>query len=162
MRRSKRLKLKKTKTTNEGLQHKPLPKKDQHEKETNEGEKTLHERASNNGFLEENANLQFVMLSDVAALTEKEREKLPKKTRHFVRRTPYPLELLNKPYLKNYEIPTFSQFDKRKGSAVEHVCKFLDTMGPYVGDNNLCLREFSKSLTDRAYTCILYITLSKK
>uniref|UniRef100_A0A2N9F0E4 Uncharacterized protein n=1 Tax=Fagus sylvatica TaxID=28930 RepID=A0A2N9F0E4_FAGSY len=38
------------------------------------------------------------------------------------------------------------------GSALEHVSKFLDAMGPHVGDSNLCLREFSKSLTDRAYT----------
>uniref|UniRef100_A0A2N9JAT3 Retrotransposon gag domain-containing protein n=1 Tax=Fagus sylvatica TaxID=28930 RepID=A0A2N9JAT3_FAGSY len=43
------------------------------------------------------------------------------------------------------------------GSALEHVSKFLDAMGPHVGDSNLCLREFSKSLTDRAYTW--YMTL---
>uniref|UniRef100_A0A2N9G206 Integrase catalytic domain-containing protein n=1 Tax=Fagus sylvatica TaxID=28930 RepID=A0A2N9G206_FAGSY len=66
--------VKKTKTTDEGLQHKPLPEKNQHEKENNEG------------------------------------------------------------------------------SALEHVSKFLDAMGPYVGDSNLCLREFSKSLTNRTYT----------
>ena len=30
-------------------------------------------------------------------------------------------------------------------------------MGPHIGDSNLCLREFSKSLTDRAYTW--YMTL---
>jgi hypothetical protein len=64
--------VKKTKTTNEGLQHKPLPKNNQHEKENNEGEKTLHERASNNGFPEGNTNSQFVTLSDVAALIENE------------------------------------------------------------------------------------------
>uniref|UniRef100_A0A2N9ED87 RNA-directed DNA polymerase n=1 Tax=Fagus sylvatica TaxID=28930 RepID=A0A2N9ED87_FAGSY len=146
--------VKKTKTTDEGLQHKPLPEKNQHEKENNEGEKTLYERASNNGFPEGNTNSQFVTLSDVATLIEKEREKLLKETRHFVCRPPYPLELLNKPYPKNYEIPTFSLFDGRKGSALEHVSKFLDAMGPHVGDSNLCLREFSKSLTDRAYTCV--------
>ena len=140
--------MKKTKTTDEGLQHKPLLEKNQHEKENNEGEKTLHERASNNGFLEGNTNSQFVTLSDVATLIEKEREKLLKETRHFVYQPPYPLELLNKPYPKNYEIPTFSLFDGRKGSALEHVSKFLDAMGPHVGDSNLCLREFSKSLTD--------------
>jgi hypothetical protein len=144
--------VKKTKTTDEGLQHKPLLEKNQHEKENNKGEKTLYEKDSNNGFSERNTNSQFVTLSDVAALIEKEREKLPKETRHFFRRPPYPLELLNKPYPKNYEIPTFSLFDGRKGSALEHVSKFLDAMGPYVGDSNLCLREFSKLLTDRAYT----------
>ena len=108
----------------------------------------MHERASNNGFPEGNTNLQFVTLSDVVALIEKEQEKLPKKTRHFVCQPLYSLELLNKPYPKNYEIPTFSPFDGRKRSALEHVSKFLDAMGPHVGDSNLCLGEFSKSLTD--------------
>ncbi|GMY38712.1 hypothetical protein FCV25MIE_33956 [Fagus crenata] len=64
--------VKKTKTTDEGLQHKPLPEKNQHKKENNEGEKTPHERASNNGFSEGNTNSQFVTLSNVATLIEKE------------------------------------------------------------------------------------------
>ena len=34
---------------------------------------------------------------------------------------------------------------------------FIHTMGPYTGDKELCLREFAKSLVDRAYTC--YTTL---
>uniref|UniRef100_A0A2N9IHQ7 Integrase catalytic domain-containing protein n=1 Tax=Fagus sylvatica TaxID=28930 RepID=A0A2N9IHQ7_FAGSY len=38
------------------------------------------------------------------------------------------------------------------GSAVEHISKFLDSMGPFAGNGGLCLREFSKSLVDRAYT----------
>ena len=29
--------------------------------------------------------------------------------------------------------------------------KFIDTLGPYVANEDLCLREFSKSLCDRAY-----------
>jgi hypothetical protein len=33
-----------------------------------------------------------------------------------------------------------------------HVSKFIDSMGPYAGDGDLCIREFSKSLDDRAYT----------
>lgn len=55
------------------------------------------------------------------------------------------MKLLNKPYLDRYETPTFSQYDGRKGSDIKHVSKFLDTMGPYAGDEDLCLREFSKS-----------------
>ena len=35
---------------------------------------------------------------------------------------------------------------------MEHVNKFMDSMGPFAGDRELCLREFSKSLTNRAYT----------
>ena len=32
--------------------------------------------------------------------------------------------------------------------------KFIDTLGPYAADKDLCLREFSKSLCDQAYTCL--------
>ena len=32
-----------------------------------------------------------------------------------------------------------------------HISKFIDLMGPYAGNGDLCLREFSKSLDDRAY-----------
>ena len=35
---------------------------------------------------------------------------------------------------------------------MEHVSRFIHTMGPYAGDKELCLREFAKSLVDRAYT----------
>uniref|UniRef100_A0A2N9I9R8 Reverse transcriptase n=1 Tax=Fagus sylvatica TaxID=28930 RepID=A0A2N9I9R8_FAGSY len=72
--------------------------------------------------------------------------------RHFVRKPPYPKELLKEPYPEKYDTPNFSLFDGRKGSAVEHISKFLDSMGPFAGNGGLCLREFSKSLVDRAYT----------
>ncbi|CAL9005340.1 unnamed protein product, partial [Prunus brigantina] len=51
-----------------------------------------------------------------------------------------------------------SQEDWKKGSPKEHVNRFLDALGPHAGDYNLRLREFSKSLTDRAYTW--YTTLA--
>uniref|UniRef100_A0A2N9ENN0 Integrase catalytic domain-containing protein n=1 Tax=Fagus sylvatica TaxID=28930 RepID=A0A2N9ENN0_FAGSY len=70
----------------------------------------------------------------------------------FVRKPPYPKELLKEPYPEKYDTPNFSLFDGRKGSAVEHISKFLDSMGPFAGNGGLCLREFSKSLVDRAYT----------
>ena len=56
------------------------------------------------------------------------------------------------PYPKGYETPNFSLFDGRKGSPKEHVSRFIDALGPHAADHNLRLREFSKSLTDRAYT----------
>jgi hypothetical protein len=91
-------------------------------------------------------------MSDVADLLQQEREKIPKEPRHFVRKPPYPAELLKQPYPDKYVAPTFSRFDGRKGSALVHVSKFIDSMGPYAGNGDLCLREFSKSLDDRAYT----------
>uniref|UniRef100_A0A2N9G339 Integrase catalytic domain-containing protein n=1 Tax=Fagus sylvatica TaxID=28930 RepID=A0A2N9G339_FAGSY len=38
---------------------------------------------------------------------------------------------LKNPYLDKYVTPTFSRFDGRKGSALVHVSKFIDSMGPY-------------------------------
>jgi hypothetical protein len=49
-------------------------------------------------------------------------------------------------------VSTFTQYNGHKGNTTEHVSKFLDAMVPHAGNGNLCLREFSKSLTDRAYT----------
>ena len=55
-------------------------------------------------------------------------------------------------YPKNYKTPIFVHYDGRKENTTEHVNKFLDTMGLYAGNEELCLREFFKSLTDRAYS----------
>uniref|UniRef100_A0A2N9EXH7 Integrase catalytic domain-containing protein n=1 Tax=Fagus sylvatica TaxID=28930 RepID=A0A2N9EXH7_FAGSY len=106
------------------------------------------ERDSNN-----KNDAPFVTMSDVADLLKQERERPPKEPRHFVRKPPYPKELLKEPYPEKYDTPNFSLFDGRKGSAVEHISKFLDSMGPFAGNGGLCLREFSKSLMDKAYTC---------
>uniref|UniRef100_A0A2N9HDL7 Uncharacterized protein n=1 Tax=Fagus sylvatica TaxID=28930 RepID=A0A2N9HDL7_FAGSY len=65
-----------------------------------------------------NKEITFVTLFDVADLLKQEREKNPKEPRHFVRRPPYPTELLKQPYLEKYIVPTFSRFDDRKGSAL--------------------------------------------
>jgi hypothetical protein len=93
-----------------------------------------------------------VTMSDVADLLKQERERNPKEPRLFVRKPPYPAELLKQPYPEKYIAPTFSRFDGRKGSAFVHISKFVDSMGAYAGNGDLCLREFSKSLDDRAYT----------
>ena len=37
--------------------------------------------------------------------------------------------------------------------------KFIDTLGPYTTDEDLCLREFFKSLCDRAYTWYIDLKL---
>uniref|UniRef100_A0A2N9GBJ4 Integrase catalytic domain-containing protein n=1 Tax=Fagus sylvatica TaxID=28930 RepID=A0A2N9GBJ4_FAGSY len=59
----------------------------------------------------------FVTMSDVANLLKQEREKNPKESRLFVRKPPYPAELLKQPCPEKYIAPTFSRFDSRKGSA---------------------------------------------
>ena len=84
----------------------------------------------------------FVTMSNVVNLLKQEREKNPKE----------PTELFKQPYPEKYIVPTFSCFDGRKRSALLHISKFIDSIGAYAGNGDLCLREFSKSLDDRAYT----------
>ena len=97
-------------------------------------------------------NPQYLTLANVNALLEQEREKLSGVPKQFSWDPPFPSELLGKPYPKRYEPPKFHPFDGRNGSVVEHMNRFIHTMGPYTGDRELCLREFVKSLVDRAYT----------
>ena len=93
----------------------------------------------------QNAEQRFIIMAKVAALLEQERARAPKEI-FYARRPPYPLRVLNKLYPEKYEPQAFAQYDGRKGSAVEHVSKFIDTLGLYAIDKDLCLREFSKSL----------------
>ena len=129
--------LKANKTKEKGSQHDPEHATDR--------EETLV------GGVPRNAEQCFITMAEVAALLEQERARTPK-DRFYARRPPYPLKVLSKPYPERYEPRAFAQYDGRKGNAVEHVSKFIDTLGPYATDEDLCLREFSKSLCDRAYT----------
>lgn len=88
---------------------------------------------------------------NVTTLLELGKAKVPKE-RFYLRRPPYPIMLLGKPYPGRYEPPTFTQYDGRKESTIENVSKFVDSMGPFTGDKDLCVHEFSKSLCDHAYT----------
>ena len=95
---------------------------------------------------------QFVTLFDLTSLLEREKGRQRKEPMRYIRKPPYPAVLLSKPYPEKYETPTFALYDWRKGNAMEHISKFMDSIGPFAADGELCLREFSKSLTDRAYT----------
>ncbi len=99
----------------------------------------------------------FVTQEDVVAMLEKELSRSQEDWK-YIPQPPYPSSLLQQPYPKGYETPNFVLFDGRKGSPKEHVSRFIDALGPHAGDYNLRLREFSKSLTDRAYTW--YTTLA--
>ena len=95
----------------------------------------------------QNAEQRFITIAEVVALLEQKKAKAPKE-RFYAQRPPYSLRVLSKPYPKRYESRAFAQYDGKKGSVVEHVSKFIDTLGPYAADEDLCLREFSKSLYD--------------
>ena len=112
------------------------------------------ERAQLEGGLavEGRANLQYLTLADVNALLEQEWEKLSRIPKQFSRDLPFPSKFLGKPYPKGSEPPKFHPSDGRNESAVEHISRFIHTMGPYAEDKELHLREFAKSLMDRAYT----------
>ncbi|KAB2597261.1 hypothetical protein D8674_000181 [Pyrus ussuriensis x Pyrus communis] len=62
------------------------------------------------------------------------------------------------PFHKGYETPNLVLFDERKSSPREHISRFIGVLGPHASDHNLCLKEFLKSLIDRAYTW--YTTLA--
>ena len=64
---------------------------------------------------------------------------------------PFSTTITAKPYPPGYQPPHFRKFDGI-GSAREHIISFLDDLGVHSGDNDLKLREFSKSLTGRAFT----------
>ena len=103
------------------------------------------------GGVPQNIKQRFITMVEVTTLLVQERARTPKE-RFYARRPPYPLRVLSKPYLERYEPRAFAQYDGKKGSAVKYVSKFIDTLDPYTANKDLCLREFSKSLCDRAYT----------
>ena len=65
---------------------------------------------------------------------------------------PYDQRIAAKPYPKEYVSPKFMLFNGKKGSAKEHLLKFIETLEVYGFDDDLKLKEFSKSLTEKAYT----------
>ena len=65
---------------------------------------------------------------------------------------PYNQRIAAKPYPKDYVSPKFMLFNGKKGSAKEHLLKFIETLEVYGLDDDLKLKEFSKSLTEKAYT----------
>ena len=97
-------------------------------------------------------NASFLTQADVIALLERELHMPSTEDLEYMPQPPYPMEIFRKPYPAGYEPPHFILFDGRKGNPKEHVSRFIDAMGPHAGNHDLRLREFSKSLTDRAYT----------
>ncbi|KAA8536876.1 hypothetical protein F0562_029354 [Nyssa sinensis] len=84
----------------------------------------------------------------VQAILQQEKQKFPDLT--FT--TPYPKEIALLPYPERCTTPRFVRFDGKRGSFYEHVHRFIESLNTHASDQNICLREFSKSLTDRAYT----------
>ncbi|CAL5420724.1 unnamed protein product [Camellia sinensis] len=102
---------------------------------------------------------QFLTLADVQAMFDLERGKrtLPSLPDPDVK-PPYPIEMLSYPYPEGYTVPMFIKFDGKQGNAREHVVRFIETLGIHGSDHVLRLREFSKSLTNRAYSWYVNLT----
>lgn len=62
---------------------------------------------------------------------------------------PYSVEVVAKPYPMKYAVSQFQKFDGGKGNIREHFVRLLDSMGAFAHDTDLCMREFSKYLTDK-------------
>ncbi|KAJ1406985.1 Retrotransposon gag domain [Sesbania bispinosa] len=60
-------------------------------------------------------------------------------------------EVLNTPHPAGYQPPSFRRFDGTS-SAREHLMSFLDDLGLHRNNKELRLKEFSKSLSGRAFT----------
>lgn len=91
----------------------------------------------------------------MAALVRQEKEKMSSVATCHNIRPPYLTSIAMKPYLVGYTVPNFQRFDSRKGNTIEHVSRFSAAMGPLAHNPEQCLREFSKSLTNRAYVWFL-------
>jgi len=92
----------------------------------------------------QNAEQRFITMVGVAVLLEQERAKAPNE-RFYAQMPPYLLRILSKPYPERYEPQNFAQYDGKRGSAIKHTRKFIDTLGPYATGEDLCLQDFSKS-----------------
>lgn len=70
---------------------------------------------------------------------------------------PYAVEVAIDPYSVRYVTPLFQKFDSRRENTREHVVRFLNSIGSHAHYVDLCMRELSKFLMDRAY--IWYVNL---
>ncbi|OMO98613.1 reverse transcriptase [Corchorus capsularis] len=100
--------------------------------------------------------------NDTEYVTKEQLEKIFQKknvaSSEFDLKLPYSKRVAMKPYPKDYVSPKFKQFDGKSGDAKEHVMKFVETLGVAGLDDDLKLKEFSKSLTGKAYTWYVNLT----
>lgn len=94
--------------------------------------------------------------STVEAMLKGEKEKTPVSVIFLDLKHPYPDEVTSKPYPNGYVTPRFKKFLRRR--ATWWTCRSLPWFyGSACQWSRLCLRKFSRSLTDRTYT--LFVTL---
>lgn len=108
--------------------------------------------------LPENTALYFTK-TELEAMIKKESDRAMTVSTTLDLKPLHSYKIISKQYILEYKLPKFKKFDERKGNTREHAARFLDSMAPHVSDAELCIREFSKSLTDRAYVGYLSLKL---
>lgn len=98
---------------------------------------------------------QYLTKAEVEAMFKKERDRAATAPKALDLKPPYLEKVVEKDFPAKYKVPKFQKFHGRKGYTKEHVSRFLDSLGKYAKDLELYLKEFFKSLTDRAYTWYL-------
>lgn len=58
-----------------------------------------------------------------------------------------------KEFPTDYKVPKLQKFDGRKGNTQEHISRFLDYMGKYASDEELCLRGVLQISEGLSLTC---------
>lgn len=72
----------------------------------------------------------------------------------------YLVQVTSKPYPEDYVVPKFRKFDGNKGNASDHIVSYINDLGKYIDDDNMKLREFSKSLTKKAYSWFFNLSIT--
>lgn len=98
---------------------------------------------------------QYFTKTKIETMFKKERDRATTAPKTLHLKPPYPEKVAEKDFSAEYKVPKFQKFDGHKGNRKEHVSRFLDSLGKYVKDPELCLKEFSKTLSDRAYSWYL-------
>lgn len=89
--------------------------------------------------------------SEVEAMLRRERNKTSMSS-IFLDQSPLRCRCCDETLPSGVFYSTIQSFDSIRGNTKEHVVHLLDSIGAHAYDVDLYMREFSKSLTRRAYT----------
>lgn len=92
----------------------------------------------------------YVKKVEIGVMFKEEHDRATTAPKTLNQKPPYLNKVAEKKLLAKYAKISKVRWSQR--NTEEHVSRFLDSMGKYTKDPELCLREFTKSLTDRAYT----------
>ncbi|MBA0843254.1 hypothetical protein Goarm_000460 [Gossypium armourianum] len=76
----------------------------------------------------------------------------------FDLKLPLPVRVVAKPYLQDYTNPKYKSSNTSSSDTCKHVMKFVKTLGVDGLDDDLKLKEFSKSSIEKAYTSCVNLT----